>query len=160
MTSRAFTASWIIQLVANIAAGIGGLFMVVYPQAFMADEVRLYLGRTWSELEAANPELFRYFLHDVRLLGFTQVTLALVVIVVVLFYYRKRDKVAWFLTLVATAVYLVPAVTLNILIGEPGVTGTLGILLLASIVALALGFQPVFGQSTGRGQRGPALQTG
>ncbi len=158
MTSKAFTASWIIQLVANILGGIGGLFMVVYPQVFMADEVRVYLGRTWSELEAANPDLFRYFLHDVRLLGFTQVALALVVIVVVLFYYRKRDKVAWFLTLLATAVYLVPAVTLNILIGEPGVTITLAILLVASIVALALGFQPVFGQSAGRPQRGPALQ--
>ena len=155
MTSKAFTASWIIQLVSNILGGIGGVFMVVYPQAFMADEVRVYLGRSWSELEAANPDLFRYFLHDVRLLGFTQVALALVVIVVVLSYYRKRDKVAWFLTLLATVVYLVPAVTLNVLVGEPGVTTTLAILLVASIVALALGYQPVFGQSTGGPQRKP-----
>ncbi len=160
MTSKAFTASWIMLLVTNALGALSGVLMALSPQFFMADEMLGYLGRSWSEVQAANPDLFGFFLHDVRTLGFTQLAASLLLIGVVLFYYRRLDRAAWFLCLIADAVAVLPTLLLNIPIGNAFVLGLVGFLLLVDIVALVLGFQPIFGQSTGKPQRGPALQTG
>ncbi len=152
MTSKVFQASWILLLVTNTLGALSGILMALSPQFFMADEMQLSLGRSWSEVQAANPDLFGFFLHDIRTLGFTQLAASLVLIGVVLFYYRKLDKAAWFLCLIADAGAVLPTLILNIPIGDAFVLGLVGFLLLVDIVALILGFQPIFGQPAGRQQ--------
>ena len=99
MGLKMFRASWILLLIFSTIAALGGATMIFYPQFFMANEIKNYVGQTWSSLEAANQKLFSYFLHDVRLLGFMQFTAALVMIVIVLIYYRKLDKPSWYICL-------------------------------------------------------------
>lgn len=153
MTSNVFRASWIMLLVTNTLGVLSGAVMALSPQFFMADEIQGYLGRSWSEVQAANPDLFQFFLHDIRVLGFTQLAVALVLIGVVLFYYRRQDKAAWFLCLSVDVVAVLPTLLLNVPLGNAFVLGLTGFLLLVDLVALALGFRPIFGQLTGGGQR-------
>jgi hypothetical protein len=145
MTSKAFKASWIIQLVVYFVFGIGGLLMIVSPTVFMADEIQIYVGQSWAVLQAANTRLFSYFLHDVRMLGFMQASAALMAILIVLYYYRRTDRVAWWLGLINTTAALAVGALLNLPIGEPGVILSMGFLTLANYVALALGAPAVFG---------------
>jgi hypothetical protein len=138
-----FKASWIMLLVVFIIGGIGGLLMIASPPFFMASEVQGYLGRSWSDLEAANAALFGYFMHDVRLLGFMQVAAAVIAALIVLLYYRNKDKAAWYILLACSTIALGPTLVLNIPIGDVFVILFAGVLLVASYAALGLGAAPM-----------------
>jgi hypothetical protein len=146
MISKAFQASWIILMVTSIITGLSGLIMILSPQFFMANEIQGYLGQSWSNLESSNVELFGYFMHDIRLLGFTQFTASVLMILVVLFYYRKSDKAAWFICLIGIMLGLGSSLGLNLPIGDPFVLTFVGVLLAADCVALALGAKPLLMQ--------------
>jgi len=137
--------------------GIAGFIMIVSPQFFMADEIQGYMGESWATLEAANPVLFSYFMHDIRLLGFMQVAASLVIFLIVLLYYRKLDRAAWYISLLAYTLGLLPTVVLNVPIGDAFVITLVSLLLLAGYVGLALGAPAMFatGEKVSQPRRSP-----
>ena len=143
MNSKVFQASWILLLITVIIGAAAGLTMIVSPQFFMASEIRGYVGQTWSSLESANPKLFSYFMHDIRLLGGTQFTFAVVVILIVIFSYRKLQKLGWYMCLISTIVIGAFNLGLNIPIGDAFVNIFLAVFLVVGLVALALGAKPI-----------------
>lgn len=147
MQTKVFKASWIIGLIVGLLGVLGGLIMIFSPQFFMSDEMKGYLGQTWSGFASSNPLILTYFSHDIRLLGFTQFSLSVVGVLITWFFYRKRVKVAWWIALVTTIFVLVPNVALNIPIGDMIVVGFTGLMLVADVISLALGIKPVLMQS-------------
>jgi hypothetical protein len=143
MNSNVFRASWILLIIAFIIAAASGLIMIISPQFFMAKEIQGYVGQTWSALESSNPKLFAYFMHDVRLLGFMQFTISLIVGLIVVFSYRKREKLAWFVCLAGITIGLGSSLGLNIPIGDLFVNVTVGALLGVSYLGLGLGAKTI-----------------
>jgi hypothetical protein len=146
MGRNAVLISWIILVVVFAIAFLSGLIMLFNPAFFLAGEFKSYTGTSWQEFSTANPRALSFFLLDSRQMGWFMITLAVLGGVVVLAGYRRRDRLAWFLSLLLVALGIGGTLAFDIPTGDRFVIILVTALLVASCVALGLGAGPILGK--------------
>ncbi|MDX1797065.1 MAG: hypothetical protein R3255_00310 [Candidatus Lokiarchaeia archaeon] len=102
-----------------------------------------YIGRTEAEILGWDPLLHYAINNAVRTLGFTDLTVAVFALFILLIPFRKKEKWAWILTLVVVLIFTLPLLILNTL--RIGFTLIILIIFLAiQIVALGITFKEFF----------------
>jgi len=102
-----------------------------------------YVGRTEAEILVWDPLLHFNINNAIRILGFTDLTVAVFAIFILLIPFRKKEKWAWILTLVIVLIFTLPLLILNTFM--IGFTLILLIIFLAiQIVALGITFKEFF----------------
>jgi hypothetical protein len=153
MNAKALRASWIMLLVVFAIAMLSGVIMLFDPSFFLAGEFKSYTGMDWREFSIVNPRAISFFLLDGRQMGLFMVTLALLAVIVLLFGYRRGDRLSWYLCLLLVAFGIGGSLGFDIPTGDRFVIILISALLGVAAVALALGAGPILGRKDTAGRR-------
>lgn len=143
MNTRSLKISWIILVVAGAAIIVSGLLMVLSPEFFLVNEFNGYTGQEWTDFGEVNPAPLSFFLLEATQMGFFMITMGIMVITITYFAYRTCQKWSWYLLLVTVTLGAGSSMLTNLPTKDVVSVTLVGIILIASYIALALGAKPI-----------------
>ena len=106
MESRLLRIGWIVMLIVGALCFFLGLYFIADPVSLMEPKFEQMAGQSWADFVAANPTAtVDYIQMEKRLLGIAQVAMAVFVVMVTLFAYRKGQRWSWYSLLAAGVIY-------------------------------------------------------
>ena len=112
--------------------------LLFVPAVFIANEFQSFTGHEWSDFKALNPQVASYIAIASFDLGIFIFVTGISALFVTLFAYRKGEKWAWYLLLIANTIGWGGAISANLLTGDMVVVTVCIVFLVIAYVGLAI----------------------
>lgn len=140
--------AWIVILVADAAAALYGLMLMLVPAELLDPGYTMLVGQGWQTLQARDPLTAGYFAMLSRVLGALNIAFGVLGIAVAVGPFRRRESWAWPALLVGNAFGYGGPIAMDFTVGAIGMFEQIEILLFGLVcVALALSARDVLGSA-------------
>ncbi len=112
--------------------------LLFVPAVFIANEFQSFTGHQWSDFKALNPQVASYIAIASFDFGIALLALGISALFITLFAYRKGEKWAWYILLIANTIGWGGAFSANLLTGDMIVVTICIVFLVIAYVGLAI----------------------
>lgn len=110
--------AWVILLAAGLLWLVVGIVSVFQPEAIFEADAQAVTKLPWSELKASSPEASNFVSFVYGQMGLLKISWSLFILAITLAGYRKGEKWAWYIMLLAPILLVSNAVFSAVFIGD------------------------------------------
>ena len=138
METKSGKLSWILLFIVSCVTIIIAFVLLFVPAVFIANEFQSFTGHQWSDFKALNPQVASYIAIASFDFGIALLVTGISALFITLFAYRKGEKWAWYLLLIAHTIGWGGAISANLLTGDMVVVTVCIVFLVIAYVGLAI----------------------
>ena len=128
--------AWVILLAVGLLWLVVGIVAVFQPEGIFEADAQAVTNVPWSQLKASSPEASNFIIFVYGQMGLLKISWSLFILAITLTGYRRGEKWAWYILLLAPILLVSDALFSSIFIGD--VSQTLAFIPITTITLLGL----------------------
>jgi hypothetical protein len=110
--------AWVILLAVGLLWLVVGIVAVLSPEGIFEGDAQSVTNMPWSELKASSPVVANFVIFIYGQMGLLKISWSLFILAITLTGYRRGEKWAWYIMLLAPILLISDAVFSTIFIGD------------------------------------------